>query len=280
LDKIINSSPASAEKSFIRLDRVSLSYDQTIENLAVKELNLDVSKGQFVAVVGPSGCGKSSLMKLLTGLIKPTSGRIEYAGAQVTGPLNCVGMAFQNPTLLPWRHLMGNVLLPFEIVREHRQKYKADKEPYKKKAQALLETVGLTGFETCYPWMLSGGMQQRANLCRSIIHEPDLLMLDEPFGALDAFTREELWITLQDLWLRRRFTCMLVTHDLIEAAFLADVVYVMSPRPGSIYARYEIDLPRPRQIESIFDPHFTSIVKQIRADISTLKNKNKQGVGQ
>lgn len=278
MDRAHRSSSDRSDNSFIRLDQVSLSYDQTNENLAVKQLSLDVSKGQFVAVVGPSGCGKSSLMKLLTGLIKPTHGHIEYAGQEVTGPLHCVGMAFQNPTLLPWRDLLGNVLLPFEIVREHRHKYRSDKSAYQQKAYHLLETVGLSGFENCYPWMLSGGMQQRANLCRSIIHEPDLLMLDEPFGALDAFTREELWITLQDLWLLRRFTCMLVTHDLIEATFLSDVVYVMSPRPGSIYSRYEIDLPRPRLIENIFDSHFTSIVKQIRVDISKFKMSNKTEV--
>jgi NitT/TauT family transport system ATP-binding protein len=171
--------------------------------------------------------------------------------------------------------LLDNVLLPFEIVREHRHLYSSHKDLYKQKAYDLLKTVGLSGFEQNYPWMLSGGMQQRANLCRSLIHEPELLMLDEPFGALDAFTREELWVTLQELWLRQHFTCMLVTHDLVEATFLADVVYVMSPRPGSIYSRYDIDLPRPRALDNIFDPAFIALVKNIRADISSLKNNKK-----
>jgi NitT/TauT family transport system ATP-binding protein len=177
-------------------------------------------------------------------------------------------MAFQNSTLLPWRNILDNVMLPLEIVEPHRERLRSRRAEYEKLACGLLETVGLGGLEKHQPWMLSGGMQQRANLCRSLVHSPELLMLDEPFGALDAFTREELWGVLQDLWLQRRFTCILVTHDLREAAYLADVIFVMSARPGRVIANHRVELPRPRTVETTFDPAFIDLVHKIRGQIA------------
>ena len=252
-----------------------LRYGESGGTVALDGLDMRVGKGQFVAVVGPSGCGKSSLMKLVTGLQKPTRGSIFVEGSPVNGPLKIVGMAFQNPTLLPWRNLLRNVMLPLEIVRPHRAQFRAQRKKYEARARELLEVVGLDGFEARYPWMLSGGMQQRANLCRSLIHEPELLMLDEPFGALDAFTREEMWGILQDLWLERGFTCIFVTHDLREAAYLADVIFVMSARPGKIINVHRVDLPRPRTLQSTFDPAFIEIVQKIRNEIAQVRQEGK-----
>src|SRR5580704_15798691 len=250
--------------AFVKLDDVALTYGTTEGTVALKGATMSIERGQFAAVVGPSGCGKSSLMKLVTGLVPPTAGTVLVDGAPVNGPLKIVGMAFQNPTLLPWRLLLSNVMLPLEIVQPHRSRLRSHRAEYIEKARQLLRTVGLEEFETKYPWMLSGGMQQRANLCRSLIHEPELLMLDEPFGALDAFTREELWGVMQALWLEKRFTGVLVTHDLREAVFLADTVYVMSRRPGRIVLSHKIDIPRPRTLATTFEPHFVEIVHELR----------------
>jgi NitT/TauT family transport system ATP-binding protein len=176
-------------------------------------------------------------------------------------------MAFQNSTLMPWRTTLKNVMLPLEIVQPFKRERRQKSEAHKARAERLLDAVGLGGFGLKYPWQLSGGMQQRANLCRALVHEPKLLMLDEPFGALDAFTREELWIIMQDLWLRQRFSSVLVTHDLREAVFLADTVYVLSKRPGRVLFRKRINLPRPRTIASSFDTVFVNIVHELRDKI-------------
>jgi NitT/TauT family transport system ATP-binding protein len=230
-----------------------------------------VRRGEFAAVVGPSGCGKSSLMKLVTGLIPPDSGNIVIFGNKVRGPVKIAGMAFQNPNLLPWRRVVDNVLLPLEIVEPHRHRFRTHKDEYREQARALLATVGLDGFGERYPWELSGGMQQRTSLCRALIHEPALLMLDEPFAALDAFTREELWCVLRELWQRIGFTVILVTHDLREATFLADTVHVMSARPGRIVTSKDIDLPRPRDLDICYAPHFVDIVHELRAKIAEVR---------
>ncbi len=258
---------------FVELDRVSLRYGGDGGTLALDQTSLSLEQGEFAAVVGPSGCGKSSLMKLVTGLMPPTQGNIIVAGREVGGPLKIVGMAFQNPTMLPWRTTLRNVMLPLEIVQPHRSRLRKERAAYEAKAKDLLRTVGLNGFEQKHPWMLSGGMQQRANLCRSLIHEPELLMLDEPFGALDAFTREELWQVMQDLWLQRKFTCILVTHDLREAAFLADTIFVMSARPGRIIATHRVELPRPRSLDDTYRPEFVSLVHAIRDQISQVRSE-------
>jgi NitT/TauT family transport system ATP-binding protein len=259
-------------QAFVALERVALTYGASgAGTLAVENLDLEVAEGQFVAVVGPSGCGKSTLMKLVTGLLPPTSGVVRVAGATVAGPVKIVGMAFQNATLLPWRTTLDNVMLPLEIVQPHRGRLRAERAQYEEKARALLATVGLQGFEDSYPWQLSGGMQQRASLCRALVHDPRLLMLDEPFGALDAFTREELWVVLHDLWLSRRFTVVLVTHDLREAVFLSDTVFVMSNRPGRIIARRDIPRPGPRSLDDTYTPRFASIVHELREHIGRVR---------
>lgn len=238
--------------------------------LAVENLNLAVKRGEFVAVVGPSGCGKSTLMKLATGLHFPTRGEVHVDGDPVTGPVSIAGMAFQNPVMLPWRLTRDNVLLPLEVVQPHRSRMRsrAQREQYRERAEQLLESVGLKGAGDQYPWQLSGGMQQRASLCRALIHDPELLMLDEPFAALDAFTREELWCVIRDLHSSKGFTTILVTHDLREAVFLADRVYVMSARPGRIIVDRPIPLQRPRSLDVTFDQAFSEIVQELRAHIA------------
>ena len=260
---------AKAGARFVSLEGVALRYGgEGGGTLAVSGLNLAIGKGEFAAVVGPSGCGKSTLMKLVTGLATPSAGAVIVAGAEVSGPLKIVGMAFQNPTLLPWRTTLDNVLLPLEIVAPYKATFRREREKHVARARALLATVGLAGFEEKYPWQLSGGMQQRASLCRALIHEPALLMLDEPFAALDAFTREELWSVLQALWMERRFTCILVTHDLREAVYLADTVHVMSARPGRVIETRRVDLPRPRDLARSFAPEFVEIVHALRDRIA------------
>jgi NitT/TauT family transport system ATP-binding protein len=255
-------------QDFVRLEQVSMGYGRGAAAVrAVEDVSLSIARGEFVAVVGPSGCGKSSLMKLISGLHPPLSGNLAVEGQPVRGPLKSVGMAFQNSNLLPWRNAADNVLLPLEIVEPYRSRMRAERAAYRDKAVKLLESVGLAGFTTKFPWELSGGMQQRASICRALIHEPDILMLDEPFAALDAFTREELWCTLRDLQAARNVTVMLVTHDLREAVFLADTVYVMSSRPGRIVLRREVRLPRPRDLEVTYTEPFQSIVHELRAQI-------------
>jgi NitT/TauT family transport system ATP-binding protein len=189
----------------------------------------------------------------------------------VNGPLKISGMAFQAPSLLPWRTTLDNVLLPLEIVEPYRSQFKAKRAEFEARAVELLRSVGLQGYERKYPWQLSGGMQQRASICRSLIHEPKMLLLDEPFGALDAFTREELWCTLRDLWMEKRFNVILVTHDLRESVFLADTVYVMSKSPGRFVVKREIDLPRPRDLEITYTPAFTDIVHELRGHIGAMR---------
>jgi NitT/TauT family transport system ATP-binding protein len=225
-------------------------------------VSLEIAHGEFIAVVGPSGCGKSSLMKLISGLHRPASGVLTLDGKPIAGPLKSVGMAFQNSNLLPWRTALENVLLPLEIVEPYRRDF--SKQKYSPKAKALLESVGLQGFTEKHPWELSGGMQQRTSICRALIHEPEILLLDEPFGALDAFTREELWCALRDLQAARKVTVMLVTHDLREAVFLADTVYVMSSRPGRIVHRCAVPLARPRDLEVTYTQAFQDVVHQLR----------------
>uniref|UniRef100_A0A7C4EM85 ABC transporter ATP-binding protein n=1 Tax=Fundidesulfovibrio putealis TaxID=270496 RepID=A0A7C4EM85_9BACT len=256
---------------FVELSGVDLAYSEDSDSLAVQGLDLTIHQGEFAAVVGPSGCGKSTLLKLVTGLRPPTRGAVVVDGREVSGPLSFVGMAFQNPTLLPWRRLLDNVMLPLEIVEPHRARLRAERGRYEEMARELLRTVGLGRHESKYPWQLSGGMQQRASLCRALIHQPRLLMLDEPFGALDAFTREELWCVLRDIWEAKRFTVVLVTHDLRESVFLADTVHVMSRRPGRVVHSRAVDLPRPRSLESCYSPDFVDIVHELRGHIEAVR---------
>jgi NitT/TauT family transport system ATP-binding protein len=259
--------------NFVDLDRVSLRYGEDGDGtLALAGTTLRVATGEFVAVVGPSGCGKSTLMKVVTGLWPPTAGTVIVSGREVAGPLSIVGMAFQNPTLLPWRTALDNVMLPLEIVKPHCSRLRRERAAYMAKARDLLALVGLAGFEDHFPWQLSGGMQQRASLCRALIHDPALLMLDEPFASLDMFTREELWLALQDLCLARRPTVILVTHDLREAVFLADRVLVMSARPGRIIAERAIETARPRRLEMTYEPRSVALIHELREHIGAARS--------
>ncbi|CAN5337212.1 ABC transporter ATP-binding protein [soil metagenome] len=252
---------------FVTLTGVRHAYGGAVTQLAFDGLTLSVDRGEFAAVVGPSGCGKSTLMKLATGLQFPQAGSITVAGEAVRKPVKIAGMAFQAPTLLPWRTTLDNVLLPLEIVEPHRSRIRRERKTYVERAEALLAEVGLSGASGKFPWELSGGMQMRASLCRALIHEPQLLMLDEPFGALDAFTREELWCVIRDLHAASAVTVVLVTHDLREAAFLSDRIFVMSARPGRILVERRVAFPRPRDLELTFTPAFQDVVHELRAHI-------------
>ena len=258
---------------FVEFSNVWLAYDDALlakRQFAVEDISLSVERGEFIAIVGPSGCGKSTFMKLATGLRTPSRGQVRVDGREVSGPLKITGMAFQSSSLLPWRTTLDNVMLPLEIVEPHRSAFRAQRAMYEEKGRQLLRSVGLGGYEDKFPWELSGGMQQRASICRALIHEPAMLLLDEPFGALDAFTREELWCTLRDLQAAERFNVILVTHDLREAVFLADTVYVMSRSPGRLVARKPIALPRPRELETTYTSEFSDIVLELREHIGAI----------
>jgi NitT/TauT family transport system ATP-binding protein len=252
---------------FVTLEDVSHAYGGETTAPAVAGLSIAIKEGEFAAVVGPSGCGKSTLMKLATGLQFPFKGTVRVAGEIVDRPLKIAGMAFQAPTLLPWRTTLENLLLPLEIVQPHRSEMRRKRADYISRAKNLLTSVGLRDQGEKFPWELSGGMQQRTSLCRALIHEPQLLMLDEPFGALDAFTREELWCVIRDLHAARKITVCLVTHDLREAIFLADRVFVMSSRPGRVVVEKKIDFPRPRDLDVTFTKEFQDIVQEMRSHI-------------
>jgi NitT/TauT family transport system ATP-binding protein len=214
-----------------------------IETHALDALDLRVANGEFLAVVGPSGCGKSTLLRLIAGLLPPSEGCVTIDGRRVSGPETQLGIVFQKPILLEWRTVLGNVLLQAEMRR-------LDSSAYLERARRLLSAVGLGDFEDRYPHELSGGMQQRAAIVRALIHDPPLLLMDEPFGALDALTREQMRIDLEELWLSTQKTVLFITHSIDEAVLLADRVMVMSPRPGRIERIIDVDLPRPRGLEA------------------------------
>lgn len=256
-------------EALIELSDVTLRYGGG--TLALDRTNLRIEPGDFVALVGPSGCGKSTILKLAAGLLKSSSGGVIVGGRESGGPGSRVrtGLAFQNPTMLPWLTIRENVMIPLKIVDPFRQDYvKKKKGEYTDRVETLLAQVGLKGFGDKRPWQLSGGMLQRASLCRALVHEPKLLLLDEPFGALDQFTREELWDILQALWQRERPTVLLVTHDLREAAYLANRICVMTSRPGRILEEREVPFERPRTLEKSYAPEFANLVQQLRMRIA------------
>lgn len=255
--------------AFVEIDNVSLSYGANNgDSLALENLSLDISEGEFVAIVGPSGCGKSSLLKLISGLHPAKIGSVRVDGKAVVKPISICGIAFQNATMLPWRTTLDNILLPLEVIDSYAKTFRRRKNEYRAMASALLKQVNLDGMEERYPWELSGGMQQRASLCRALIHNPRLLLLDEPFGALDAFTREDLWDIVQKLWITKRPTVVLVTHDLREALFLADRIFVFGPRPGKVIYEHRVDFPRPRQLDQIaYSEQFIHLLQDIRNQI-------------
>jgi NitT/TauT family transport system ATP-binding protein len=257
---------ATTARPLISLEGAGLVYGRGANAVeALTPTNLRIGKGDFVALVGPSGCGKSTILKLVANLIQATSGHVFVGGREVGAEKVGIGMAFQNPTMLPWLKIRDNIMLPLKIVEPFRQEFRAKrKTEFRDRAEALLAVVGLTGFGDKYPWQLSGGMLQRANLCRALIHDPTLLLLDEPFGALDQFTREELWSILQQLWMDRKPTVLLVTHDLREAAYLATRVCVMSARPGRIVADDAVPFARPRTLDMTYEPDFVALTQRLR----------------
>ena len=227
---------------------------------ALQQISFSVSEGEFVAVVGPSGCGKSTLLKILAGILPASKGEARLRGTPITGPRRDIGVVFQSPVLLPWRSILDNVLLPIDVQRLGR-------DGHLKVAMDLLRLVGLEGFERRYPWELSGGMQQRVAITRALIHDPAMLLMDEPFGALDAMTREQMNLELQRIWLERKKTVLFITHSIPEAVFLADRVLVMTPRPGSIMDDVQVKIPRPRALEVMNFPEFGPYVHCIRAEV-------------
>lgn len=251
---------------FVKFENVCVTYGAGAdETQALCPTDLTIEQGEFVALVGPSGCGKSTILKLVSELLKPTQGHIYFGGRELGAKPVRVGMAFQSASLLPWMTVRDNVMLPLKIVSPFKKDFRTKRRSeFKDRVDALLEQVGLIDFADKSPWQLSGGMMQRANLCRALVHDPDLLLLDEPFGALDQFTREELWQTLQDLWLNRKSTVLLVTHDLREAAYLANRVCVMSARPGRILENRQVSFARPRPIDVTFEPPFVKLVQDLR----------------
>ncbi|MEM9628739.1 MAG: ABC transporter ATP-binding protein [Pseudomonadota bacterium] len=226
---------------------------------ALRDITLRLDKGSFSSVIGSSGCGKSTLLKIMAGLIPPSNGSVMLSGRPVTGTRRDIGMMFQQATLFPWRTTIENVVLPIEI-RDGRQAARAAHD----KARALLELVGLKGFEGVYPNELSGGMAQRAAICRMLVTDPAVLLLDEPFSALDELSRDFMNMELQRICREKEATAFLVTHSIPEAVILSDVVYVLAPRPGRIAEEVVIDLPRPRTLDMITTPKFGSLVERIR----------------
>jgi len=224
---------------------------------ALRDIDFTVADGEFLAIVGPSGCGKSTLLKILAGLIPASDGDVVLNDEPIAGPRKDIGVVFQSPVLFPWRSVLGNVLLPVDVQRLGRERMT-------QRALDLLALVGLSGFERRYPWELSGGMQQRAGLVRALIHDPALLLMDEPFGALDALTRENMNVELQRIWLERRKTVVFITHSTAEAVFLGDRVAVMTPRPGRFGDVLRIDLPRPRALDVMTTEKFGTYVRRIR----------------
>jgi len=243
----------------IRLDHVEKTYRTRRGDLvrAVEDITLEVGENEFVTLVGASGCGKSTLLKLVAGLTPATHGTIHIRGAAVREPFPDVGFVFQQPVLLPWRSVLDNVLFSAEMLG-------LDPRQYRKPAGDLLELTGLGGFETKYPRELSGGMQQRVAICRALLPDPSLLLMDEPFGALDAMTREEMSLELLRIWEERRKTILFVTHSIPEAILLADRVVVMTPRPGRVARILAVDLPRPRTMDLEFDPRFKAASDEVR----------------
>jgi len=238
---------------------VSVKYGTSEEHKveALNAVNWKITKGEFVSFIGPSGCGKTTMLKLISGLIFPSSGVILHKGKPILGISSGIGMAFQDTLLLPWRNVLDNVLLPIEILRRPR-------EEYRQTVEDLLSTVGLKGFENKNIWELSGGMRQRVSLCRALIASPEVVLLDEPFAALDAFTREDLWLVLQELHTRTACTMILITHQLNEAVFLSDRIFVVSKRPGRITYTQQVNLSRPRVLNEAFSRTFLNDVESLR----------------
>jgi NitT/TauT family transport system ATP-binding protein len=261
-------SAPSATQALICAEQLGMSYvtKKGDEVLALADVNLDVEQGSFVSVVGPSGCGKSTLLKILAGLLEHTDGEISFGGVPVVGPNPKFGVVFQQPVLLPWLTIRENVLLPMKVQKRPRHVFEV-------RADELLAMVGLHDFANKYPGELSGGMQQRAGIVRALVTDPEVLLMDEPFGALDALTREQMNEELQRIWIDQKKTVFFITHSIPEAVFLSDRVLVMSPRPGRIVADYQINEPRPRRMEDMSSSAvFSEITAEIRGRLNAKGN--------
>jgi NitT/TauT family transport system ATP-binding protein len=242
----------------IEVLNVSKTYDAGDSRVqALRDVSFNVRKGEFVSIVGRSGCGKSTLLNLIAGLDIPSIGSVSLDGIPIAEPSAKVGFVFQRAVLLEWRTVTQNILLPVEILR-------LDVEEYRDRAKELIDLIGLTGFEDRYPRQLSGGMQQRVALARSLIYDPDILLMDEPFGALDAITREQMDLELLRIWEASGKTVIFVTHDIAEAVFLSDRVILMTPRPGRIKEIVPVPIERPRTLRSVFVPEFAEVRQRIR----------------
>jgi NitT/TauT family transport system ATP-binding protein len=249
---------STAGAKALSVDKVSMVFSRAGNAVhALDRISLDVDDGEFIAIVGPSGCGKSTLLKLVTGLRAPVSGALHVYGRQVTQPRGDVGIVFQSPVLLPWRTILDNVLLPIHVLGHDVTKGRAS-------AQELLNLVGLAGFEKSYPHELSGGMQQRAAIARALVYDAPLLLMDEPFGALDALTREQMNLELQRIWQASGKTVVFITHSIPEAVFLADRIVVMSPRPGRVLKILDNKMARMRELDDMLSPEFGLLVREIR----------------
>ncbi len=253
----------------IELRGVSFGYPVRRNNgkelqLVLDDVSMRIDAGSFVSVVGPSGCGKTTLLKLIAGLLRPLKGEIVYGRSNGLDSKPLIGMAFQNAVLLPWRTVLENVIFPLEVVKRWRSELRRRRQEFVGKALVLLRSVGLEEYAHRMPWELSGGMQQRVSLCRALIHDPDLLLLDEPFGALDMMTREELWSVLQDLWIERRCTVVMVTHDLREAVFLSDRIYVLGGRPATVIGSVTVSYQRPRPLDVCYRDDFVRKTRDLR----------------
>jgi len=246
------------DEAFVDIRDVRKVYGESSDRVeALRAVSLQVRRGEFVSILGPSGCGKSTLLMIVAGLVAPTEGAVTIDGKSVQGAQTDVGMVFQDPVLLEWRTSLGNVMIQAEARR-------LDQEIYLRRARQLLTSVGLAGFENKYPFELSGGMRQRVSLCRAIVHRPPLLLMDEPFGALDALTRDQMNLDLQRMWLHDPMTVLLVTHSIPEAVFLSDRIFVMSGRPGTIEVTMDVGLLRPRGLDVVEQPGFLRHVRTIK----------------
>ena len=237
------------------VEKVYISRDGPVHSL--RAISVDVLTGEFLSIVGPSGCGKSTLLKIVAGLLPASGGKLLLKGSPIEGPPEDIGIVFQSPVLLAWRTVLDNIMLQAEIRRLPYQ-------VFQKRTMELIQTVGLAGFERKYPWELSGGMQQRVAICRALLHDPSILLMDEPFGALDAMTRETMDLELQRIWGATKKTILFVTHSISEAVLLSDRVLVMTERPGSVAAIYDITLPRPRSFQDMGAPEFVALAQSIR----------------
>jgi NitT/TauT family transport system ATP-binding protein len=260
-DPTLGQTPSQGPPAKIRIHKLHKTYATSSgRTVALQDVNLTIGRDEFIALVGPSGCGKSTLLRTMSALIRPSKGTVTIDGIPLTKPTNEIGMVFQDAVLLPWRSVLDNVLLPAEIMR-------LDRNTARQRARDLINMVGLSGFEARYPGELSGGMQQRAAICRALIHNPTMLLMDEPFAALDALTREELGLELLEIWAAEKKTIVFVTHNISEAILLSDRVVAMSPRPGRISEIVRVELPRPRTLDMEFLPKFKSYSDRVRAVI-------------